>query len=135
MITRTFLRSTLSTQLKFPTRIYAKTQKSFSLFTSSGYKAHRLSPSFWNFPKITRNFSNQAADPYKTLGIPRTASKDEIKKAFRVMAKTYHPDKDITNEEKFRTILHAYHILNDEGRRAEHDRKTGGGQSKTRNNA
>ena len=56
---------------------------------------------------ICRTFSNAESigDPYKALGISKNATKDEIKKAFRTMAKTYHPDKDIQNEEIFRRIL------------------------------
>lgn len=42
------------------------------------------------------------------------------------MAKTYHPDKDLSNEEKFREILQAYHILSDETRKSEYDRKLNG---------
>lgn len=59
------------------------------------------------FQRIYRTFSSEdpIADPYETLGVPRNASIDEIKKGFRKMAKAYHPDKDMANEEKFRTIL------------------------------
>lgn len=49
-------------------------------------------------------------DPYKILGVDRNASDDEIKKAYRQMAKKYHPDvnKDPGAEEKFKQIQNAY---------------------------
>lgn len=60
-------------------------------------------------------------DPYKILGIQKNATEEDIKRAFRVLAKKYHPDKDITNEKKFRNILHAYHFLSDKQRKREFD--------------
>ena len=45
------------------------------------------------------------------------------------MAKTYHPDKDMSNEEKFREVLQAYHILSDDARKSEYDRKLNGEKS------
>ncbi len=79
----------------------------------------------YSFFKLQRTFSysGEIGDPYKTLGIKNTASKEEVKKAFRKMAKMYHPDKDIANEEIFRTIIQAYHILSDDSRRSEYDKK------------
>ena len=53
-------------------------------------------------------------DCYDVLGIPRGASKDDIKKAYRKLALKYHPDKtkgDKTSEEKFKEASEAYHIL------------------------
>ena len=49
-------------------------------------------------------------DPYKILGVDRNASDDEIKKAYRQMAKKYHPDvnKEPGAEEKFKQIQNAY---------------------------
>ena len=95
--------------------------RNFSLFSLN----YRQNYQFTNLSQ-NRSFStaeNPIADPYKTLGIPRTASKEDIKKAFGKMAKTYHPDKDIGNEEKFRKILQAYHVLNDATRKAHYDAK------------
>ncbi len=63
-------------------------------------------------------------DPYKVLGVSRSASQDEIKKAFKKLAKTYHPDlnKDSGAEEKFKEINSAYEILGDESKRKNFDR-------------
>ena len=56
-------------------------------------------------------------DCYDILGIPKGASKDDIKKAYRKLALKYHPDKtkgDKSSEEKFKEASEAYHILSDE---------------------
>ncbi|MFC1802272.1 molecular chaperone DnaJ [Patescibacteria group bacterium] len=68
-------------------------------------------------------------DYYKTLGIEKNASKDEIKKAFRKLAHKYHPDKDGGNEDKFKEVSEAYSVLSDEKKRSEYDTygKTFGG--------
>lgn len=63
-------------------------------------------------------------DFYKTLGVTRTASQDEIKKAYRKLAKQYHPDRhkgDKAAEEKFKSISEAYDVLGDAGKRRKHD--------------
>ena len=63
-------------------------------------------------------------DCYDVLGVPRSASKDDIKKAYRKLALKYHPDKtkgDKTSEEKFKEASEAYHILYDEKRKANYD--------------
>ncbi|MCI6819446.1 MAG: DnaJ domain-containing protein, partial [Campylobacter sp.] len=56
---------------------------------------------------------------YETLGIAKGASNDEIKKAYRKLAKEYHPDinKSPEAEEKFKEINAAYEILSDEKKR------------------
>ena len=60
-------------------------------------------------------------DYYKILGVGKSASKDEIKKAYRKLAKEYHPDKTKGNknlEEKFKEVSEAYQVLgNDENRK------------------
>lgn len=60
---------------------------------------------------------------YETLGINKTASTDEIKKAYRRLARKYHPDinKEKGAEEKFKEINAAYEILSDEKKRAQYD--------------
>ncbi len=63
-----------------------------------------------------------ARDYYQILGIPRNSSKEDIKKAYRRLAIKYHPDKSGGNEEKFKEINEAYHILIDDTKRAEYDR-------------
>lgn len=55
-------------------------------------------------------------DYYEVLGINRSADKDTIKKAYRKMAKKYHPDSNAGNadaEEKFKEVTEAYNVLSD----------------------
>ncbi len=66
-----------------------------------------------------------AKDFYEILGTPKTASDDELKKAYRKLAMQYHPDKnpgDKKAEEKFKEISHAYDVLSDAQKRAAYDR-------------
>ncbi len=60
-------------------------------------------------------------DYYTTLGIPRTASPDDIKKAYRKLAHQYHPDKQGGNEAKFKEVNEAYQILSDPKKRESYD--------------
>jgi len=62
-----------------------------------------------------------AKDYYQILGIPKGASKDEIKKAFRKLAHKYHPDKGGGDDSKFKEVNEAYQILSDDRKRAEYD--------------
>jgi len=65
-----------------------------------------------------------ARDLYATLGVSKTASSDEIKKAFRKLAAKLHPDKnpgDKTAEARFKEVSHAYDVLGDPKKRALYD--------------
>ncbi|MFE1603152.1 DnaJ C-terminal domain-containing protein [Methylobacterium sp. ID0610] len=64
-------------------------------------------------------------NPYDVLGVSRTADEAEIKKAFRKLAKTYHPDRnknDAQAKDRFAEVNQAYEILGDSKKRAEFDR-------------
>ena len=66
----------------------------------------------------------QYKDYYETLGVPRGANNDEIKKAFRKLARQYHPDvaKDKKKaEEKFKEVNEAYEVLGDPAKRRKYD--------------
>ena len=61
-----------------------------------------------------------SSDPYSVLGVPRTASDEEIKKAYRSLSRKYHPDANINNpdkeaaEAKFKDVQQAYQTIMDE---------------------
>ncbi len=65
------------------------------------------------------------ADYYSTLGAPREATADDLKKAYRKLAMQYHPDRnpgDAAAEAKFKDVSEAYEILKDDQKRAAYDR-------------
>ncbi|WP_394974191.1 TerB family tellurite resistance protein [uncultured Croceitalea sp.] len=75
-----------------------------------------------DFESIMAMFIKSADNAYKILEIQRSASDDEVKKAYRTMAKKYHPDKVITEneaikkgaEEKFKEVQKAYEVIQEE---------------------
>ncbi|HAU08057.1 MAG: hypothetical protein A2568_01570 [Candidatus Yanofskybacteria bacterium RIFOXYD1_FULL_44_17] len=62
-----------------------------------------------------------AKDYYQTLGISKSATPDEIKKAYRKLAHQYHPDKGTGDEAKFKEINEAYQVLSDDKKRSNYD--------------
>ncbi|MBW7906301.1 MAG: J domain-containing protein [Phycisphaerae bacterium] len=69
-------------------------------------------------------------DPYEILGVSRTASQDEVKRAYRRLAKAHHPDRNPGSkvaEQRFKEIQAAYEVLGDPQRRAQYDRFGAGG--------
>ena len=66
-----------------------------------------------------------AEDLYQTLGVSRDADKSELQKAYRKLARKYHPDMnpdDKAAQEKFKRVQEAYEVLSDEDKRAAYDR-------------
>ncbi len=62
-----------------------------------------------------------AKDFYKTLGVDKNASQDDIKKAFRKLAHQYHPDKNKGDDSKFKEVNEAYTVLSDQQKRQQYD--------------
>lgn len=69
--------------------------------------------------------ATHASDPYATLGVARSASEQDIKSAYRKLAKQLHPDRNTDNPkaaERFSQVTQAYDLLSDKTRRAQFDR-------------
>ena len=68
--------------------------------------------------------ANRTRDYYEVLGVPRTASTEELQRAYRALARRHHPDvnKDPDAEERFKELNQAYHVLADPKTRQRYDR-------------
>lgn len=80
------------------------------------------------YSSFSQSFSTHKKDYYAILGVSRNASLEEIKKAYRALAKTYHPDVTTTAEkpdikalEKFREVAEAYGVLSNQKQRMKYD--------------
>ena len=73
-------------------------------------------------------------DYYNTLGLSRGAEKKEIQKAYRELARKYHPDMnpdDASAKAKFQEVQHAYDVLSDENKRSQYDQFGAGFENMT----
>lgn len=77
-------------------------------------------------PSLVEASSGETQDYYEILGVKKDSSKQEIHKAFRTLAKKYHPDvnKDKNAQEDFIRIFKAYETLSDEKKRSEYDNRS-----------
>jgi len=74
-------------------------------------------------------------DPYKVLGVPRQASGDDVRKAYRRLAGEHHPDTNADDpgaEERFKEIQQAYEVLSDPDKRRKHDERSRTSSQKNR---
>ena len=74
--------------------------------------------------RTDRRAEGLARDPYQELGVSRTASAEEVRKAFRKLAKQHHPDTNPDNkdaEERFKRVSAAFDILGDPDKRKKFD--------------
>ena len=62
-------------------------------------------------------------DPYIILGVNKSSSANDIKKAYRKLAKEYHPDKADGNEERFKEIADAYETLGNPQKKDQYDQR------------
>jgi len=80
-----------------------------------------------NLRFFTRGFAS-AADPYKLLGVSKSSSQEDIKKAYRKLALTWHPDRNQSNrveaERKFKEFSEAYQTLSDPTKKRQYDEAT-----------
>ncbi|MDP2436334.1 MAG: DnaJ domain-containing protein, partial [archaeon] len=67
--------------------------------------------------------SGQKEEYYGLLGVSRSASKGDLKKAYLLLAKKYHPDRNPAGADRFKLIKEAYEVLLDDARRAVYDRQ------------
>ena len=81
-------------------------------------------PAAWWDGPFTWKILVEFTDYYKTLGIDKSASEDAIQKAYRKLAREFHPDvnKAAGSEDRFKEIGEAYEVLKDPGKRSKYDR-------------
>lgn len=106
--------------------LFSSEISSFSVKSTTNYEMSELHINFVRLLIIYRLSLSfmQYKDYYAVLGVPKTATAEEIKKAYRKLAVQYHPDKNQGNkaaEEKFKEIAEAYNVLGDEQKRKEYD--------------
>jgi len=118
-------------QARFSLPCYSGYNECISYF-SSRRKTHRILLSIFSkdnsyisyFHTSARCLAAANKDYYEILGVPKTASKDEIKKAYYNLAKKYHPDMnkdDKKAHDKFKEVSSAYEVLGDEEKRKRYD--------------
>lgn len=71
-----------------------------------------------------RTFASAPVDPYRVLGVPRTASQDQVKAAFYKLAKELHPDRAPGNHDAFVKLQAAYQLVSTPRAREEYDKST-----------
>jgi len=69
-------------------------------------------------------------DYYDILGVPRNASQEDIKAAYRILAHQFHPDRNDGNDKRFKQVNEAYRILSGVKTKAEYDTRYDGGFTK-----
>ena len=101
-----------------PTRSRGRSSRSCAPDTATANTS--CGPRRWWWP---RRSDGSGRDFYEILGVPRTASQDDIQRAYRKLARTYHPDvnSDPAAEERFKEIAEAYNVLSDPATRRRYD--------------
>ena len=94
--------------------MYAQTVLGSEIFYGSFYCLFSIVYPWYTYIYMSKNY-------YETLGVAKTASKDEIKKAFHKLAHQHHPDKNGGDDKKFKEVNEAYQTLSDDKKRAQYD--------------
>ena len=89
-------------------------------------RKHQLDTFIKNQQHSSINKNKMVKDYYQVLNIQKTASDDDVRKAYRTLALQFHPDKNNSPgaEEKFKQISEAYEVLSDSAKRQDYDRAT-----------